>query len=360
MKSRIGRLALLVLALTLVLALVPLTAWAQGTIVSISPATATVDVNQTVSVDIKVDTVTNLYGVDVRLTFDTTKLEAQDGDGNSANGISVAPGAFLNAAQGFLAQNEISNTTGQVKYVFALMAPAPAVSGSGVVARITFKAKAAGAAAITLNSVTLSNDQAQPIAATLMNGSITVVGTGTSPTATPVPGVTPTAVPTTTPGGQGFPYVVQWGDTLYSIARKYNVTAQALITANNLTNPNLIRAGQVLIIPTLPAPGPGPSTYVVQAGDNLYRISLKFGVSVEAIVAVNHIVNPWLIRAGQVLTIPTGSTPVPPAAKTYTVQLGDTVWGIAAKFQVTPWSIIMLNNLANPNLIYVGQVLNIP
>jgi len=153
---------------------------------------------------------------------------------------------------------------------------------------------------------------------------------------------------------------VQWGDTLYSIARRFGVTWQAIAAANGLVNPNLIRAGQVLIIPTLPAPVPGPVTYVVQPGDNLYRISLRFGVPIEAIIAVNRIVNPWYIRAGQVLVIPSGTAPVPPPGRTYVVAPGDTVWSIAARFQVTPWSIVALNNLPNPNLIFVGQVLQIP
>jgi len=299
--------------------------------------------------------------VDIRLTFDAAKLEAQDSN-PGVSGVQIEQGSFLNPAQGFLAQNSADNTTGQVQYVFALMAPAPAVSGTGVLARITFKAKATGNALITLNSVTLSNDQAQPIPATLMNGSITVLPPGSpTATATPVGTPAPTRVPTVPPpGGVGFPYVVQWGDTVYSIARRFGVPPDAIIRANNLVNPNLIRAGQVLIIPTLPAPPPGPVTYVVQPGDNLYRISLKFQVPIEAIIAVNRIINPWYIRAGQVLIIPSGGPPVPPPMRTYIVQRGDTVWSIAAMFRVTPWAIIMLNNLVNPNLIFVGQTLLIP
>jgi LysM repeat protein len=340
------------------------TALAQATIILVNPPSQSVELNQTVSVEVKVDTVTNLYGVDIRLTFDATKLEAQDADGNAANGVQIAPGSFLNAAQGFLAQNSADNTTGQVQYVFALMAPATAVSGSGVLARITFRAKATGNAMVTLNSVTLSNDQAQPIPATLMSGSVTVVPpSAATPTPTRVgtPVVTPvTPVPTPPPGGIGFPYCVQWGDTLYSIARRFGVTWQAIAAANGLLNPNLIRAGQCLIIPTMPAPVPGPVTYVVQPGDNLYRISLRFGVPIEAIIAVNRIVNPWYIRAGQLLIIPSGTAPIPPPGRTYLVMPGDTVWAIAARFRVTPWSIVALNNLPNPNMIFVGQVLRIP
>jgi LysM repeat protein len=343
----------------LVVALVPASgALATGTIVLVNPPSQSVNVNATTTVEVKVDTVTSLYGVDVRLTFDAAKLEAQDAD-PSLTGVQIERGSFLNPAQGFMAQNVADNTTGQVQYAFVLLTPAPAASGTGVLAKITFKAKAAGNALITLNSVTLSNDQAMPITATLMSGSITVLP-ASSPTAVPTLGPTPhpTAVPP--PSGVGFPYCVQWGDTLYSIARRFGVTIDAIVRANGLVDPNMIRAGQILMIPALPQPGPEPLFYVVQPGDNLYRISLKFGVPIEAITAVNKIVNPWYIQAGQVLLIPSGGPPVPGPTQTYIVKPGDTVWSIAARFRVTPWSIISLNNLANPNLIFVGQPLQIP
>jgi LysM repeat protein len=354
---------LLTLVVMLVVALLPASgAVAQGTIVLVNPPSQSVNVNATTTVEIKVDTVTNLYGVDVRLTFDAAKLEAQDANA-SLTGVQIEQGSFLNPAQGFMAQNVADNTTGQVQYAFVMLSPAPAVSGTGVLAKITFKAKATGNALITLDSVTLSNDQAMPITATLMSGSITVLPE-TSPTAVPtaVPTAGPTAQPTALPppSGVGFPYVVQWGDTVYSIARHFGLPMDAIIQANGLVDPNRIRAGQVLIIPALPAPEPGPLFYVVQPGDNLYRISLRFGVPIEAIIALNRIVNPWYIQAGQVLLIPSGGPPVPAPTRTYVVQRGDTVWSIAAMFRVTPWSIIKSNNLANPNLIFVGQVLQIP
>jgi len=368
MRRRTGRGIRLALVWMMLLALLPLSSVsAQATIVLVDPPSQSVDQGQTVTVDIKVDTVTNLYGVDIRLTFDATKLEAQDAIG-TMTGVQIEQGSFLDPAQGFMAENSADNTTGEVRYVFALMAPAPAASGTGVLARITFLAKASGTAVVSLDSVTLSDNQAQPIAATLMDGSITIlppVGPTPTPTqtpsGTPAPTATSTPAPTVTPpAGVGFPYTVQWGDTLYSIARRFGVSVDAIVQANGLTDPNYIRAGQVLIIPTLPPPPPGPTTYVVQPGDNLYRISLKFQVPIEAIIAVNHIINPWYIRAGQILIIPTGVPPVPPPVRSYVVQPGDTVWAIAAMFRVTPWSIIALNNLVNPNLIFVGQTLLIP
>ena len=356
-KKRVG-LAALVLSMCLVL--LPMSSVvAATTIVLVNPPSQSVNVDGTVTVQIKVDSVTSLYGVDIRVTFDAAKLQAQDADANAANGVQIAPGSFLDPAQGFLAQNTVNNSTGQVQYVFALMSPATAVSGTGVLATITFKAKAAGVAAITLTSVTLSSDQAQPIAKTLMSGSVTVLPTG-APTATPTtpPSGTPTATPTPYPG-VSFPYVVQWGDTLYGISAKFGVTVNAIVAANGLANPNLIYVGQVLTIPggtTPPSPG---GAYVVLAGDNLFRIGLKYGVLWQAIAAANYIMPPWKIYVGQVLVIP-GGVPTPPVGGTHVVKAGDTLTAIAATYGVTMWSIVILNNIPNPNLIYVGQVLLIP
>ena len=110
-------------------------------------------------------------------------------------------------------------------------------------------------------------------------------------------------------------YTVQRGDTMYSIARRYGTTVGAISAANGITNPNNIYVGQRLWIPTGCTPPP-PTTctwYTVQKGDNLYQISKKFGVSVEAICAANGITDPNRVTAGQTLCIPTsGATPPPP------------------------------------------------
>jgi hypothetical protein len=196
------RKVLIGLVVLLVLSLVPAGALAQTTtIVLVNPPSQSVQVGQNATVDVKVDGVASLYGVDIRLSFDAAKLEVLDADGNAANGVQIASGDLMNPAQGFLAQNTVNNTTGQVQYVFALMAPAAAVSGSGALARITFKTKASGNAVISLDSVTLSSEQAQPIPATLMDGAITVL-----PGAGPTPVPTPVTPQPTLPPGQGFYY----------------------------------------------------------------------------------------------------------------------------------------------------------
>jgi LysM repeat protein len=117
-------------------------------------------------------------------------------------------------------------------------------------------------------------------------------------------------------------------------------------------------------------------THVVAPGENLFRISLRYGVSMQAIAQANGITNLNLIFVGQRLVIPSGGTgptvtppppatpggptPVPGGETTYTVVRGDTLGAIARRFGTTVQAIASLNGIANPNLIFPGQVLRIP
>lgn len=109
---------------------------------------------------------------------------------------------------------------------------------------------------------------------------------------------------------------VQWGDTLSGIARQCGTTVDAIRAAN----PGLgwwLYAGQTLYIPTGSTPGnPPPTTgavYTVQPGDTLGKIAARFGTSVNALLAVNpQITNPSLIYVGQVINLPSGTNPPPP------------------------------------------------
>lgn len=161
----------------------------------------------------------------------------------------------------------------------------------------------------------------------------------------------------------GTTYTVKAGDTLYSIAKKYNVTVAALAKANNITNYNLIRVGQVLVIPGTTAPTPPPATtvkYTVKAGDTLYSIASKYNTTVAAIASANKITNINLISVGQVLIIPVKQAPPPVTTVKYTVKAGDTLYSIARRYNVTVAALAKANNITNYNLIRVGQVLVIP
>jgi LysM repeat protein len=107
------------------------------------------------------------------------------------------------------------------------------------------------------------------------------------------------------------------------------------------------------------------TTHVVAPGENLYRISLRYNVTMQAIANANNIRNLNLIFAGQRLTIPAGGgnpppTQPPPTQSTYTVVRGDTLARIAARFGTTVQALAQANGITNINLIYVGQVLRIP
>jgi LysM repeat protein len=109
----------------------------------------------------------------------------------------------------------------------------------------------------------------------------------------------------------------------------------------------------------------GEVTHVVQAGENLFRIALRYDTTVEAIAQANGIANASQIYVGQELTIPAGSAPSEPSqpspgGMTYVVQPGDNLFRIALRYNISHLRLAEYNGIANPSNIYVGQVIRIP
>ena len=175
-------------------------------------------------------------------------------------------------------------------------------------------------------------------------------------------------------GGCGGSYVVQSGDTLGSIAQRCSTSIPAL----QLANPNMgywIYAGQTLWLPgAFLDNGNGYATYIVARGDTLKSLAAHFGTSMDFLANLNSIYNYNLIYEGQRLTVPSGSgvpgptpypqpqpQPGPVSGGTYVVQWGDTLRKIAGRLNVNVNDLIAVNpQLWNPNLIFVGQVINVP
>lgn len=187
-----------------------------------------------------------------------------------------------------------------------------------------------------------------------------------TPTSPPVPTDTPP------PAGPG-KHVIQPGDTLYSIAQRYNMTVDELKALNKITEGDSLQVGQVLdvspgTVTTAPTPTTKPSgettkptgevVHVVARGENLFRIALRYGTTVKAIADRNNIVNPALIRVGQKLYISGGGAPAP-SDKTHVVKRGENLFRIALRYGTTVQAIMQANRLSN-TIIYVGQRLQIP
>lgn len=172
-------------------------------------------------------------------------------------------------------------------------------------------------------------------------------------------------------------YTVQSGDNLSEIAAKFGTTYETLARLNNIANPNRIYVGQVLrltagssssVTTSTSNTSANTGTYIVKSGDNLSEIAAKFDTTYENLARINNITNPNRIYVGQVLRLSnttssashyTSTSSRANTAGTYTVQSGDTLSGIAAKLGTSYEALAQRNNIANPNRIYVGQVLRV-
>lgn len=141
------------------------------TIVRFDPATPTLAVGQVIAVNVWVDDVTNLAGVELHMSYTPAILEVQDAN-PSLDGVQIAAGSFLKPD--FVVQNQADPTQGRIDFAVLQLPPSLPVSGSGALATITFKAKAAGASPLTFNIVNLAGGQGTVIPAVLQNGQVTV------------------------------------------------------------------------------------------------------------------------------------------------------------------------------------------
>lgn len=177
-------------------------------------------------------------------------------------------------------------------------------------------------------------------------------------------------------GGQ---YVVQSGDTLYSISRKSGVSLNQLLSLNGLSTSSLILPGQALSLGnTTPVSKPTTTTlvsnssgangtYTVKAGDTLYSISRRFGMSLSQLVSANGISTSSIIQPGETLRV-VGGEATSSVVRTnttvtsgghYTVQAGDTLYSIARRNGMNLSSLLSLNGLSQSSTIFPGQRLTL-
>lgn len=154
-------------------------------------------------------------------------------------------------------------------------------------------------------------------------------------------------------------YIVRRGDTLTKIALEFDTTVQRLVEENNIANPNLIFPGQILRITNAPNPI-RTVEYIVRRGNTLSQIAIDYGTTVAALVQENNIANPNLIFPGEIIRIGTRNYDRYDTLHTiYRVRRGDTLSRIAREYNTTIADIAELNDIRNVNRIYVGEVLRI-
>ncbi len=158
-------------------------------------------------------------------------------------------------------------------------------------------------------------------------------------------------------------YTVRAGDSLYLIAGKFNTTVQAIIAINPGIDPERLYIGQVICVPQVQPQCPiGTSPYEIKSGDTLFSIAAKFNTTVGDILNSNPGIVPEKLYVGQTICIPQPKSENPgcPTMNYYVVRSGDNLSIISRIFNVTVPQLINANPGLNPNILYVGQVICIP
>ncbi len=190
--------------------------------------------------------------------------------------------------------------------------------------------------------------------------------------AIPVPGQGP--IHAAAPGADG--YTVADGDNFWAIAHRLGIDVAELQRANAGVDPQRLQPGQVLALPggvrteAVQALAPGEAQtlravseaglYPVAKGDTLWALSRRFGVSLETLLTVNGEVDPSRLQVGQLVTIPAGQPVASAESLVFPVAAGDTLWGIARRFDVSVEALLAANPGVDPLRLREGQALRVP
>jgi murein DD-endopeptidase MepM/ murein hydrolase activator NlpD len=152
-------------------------------------------------------------------------------------------------------------------------------------------------------------------------------------------------------------HIVQHGETLFSIARRYGTTTDAITHANGIPDPRQIFVGQQLLVPSEIEPVDAWSAHVVQPGETLTSIASRHGMPWQTLALANRLTNPHLLYVGQALQLPSPSDRI---GALHTVQPGETLLGIAFAYGIPVSDLRETNDLPSSTLILPGQALIIP
>jgi len=272
----------------------------------LNPGTVSLGVGETATVQIWADGVGGVNLLSLEVKFDPALVQMVDAD-PAAEGIQAAPGDLM----GVVLENRVE---GDRLIYQATVQPGAAVKDAGILVSLMLRGVASGTAVLQIGHAAAQDAAGNPVMVdTLSDGLVTVGGTASQPTEEQPPPVAETPIlpaPTPTPpvvvlptpsGAGGIYYVMEPGENLFRIGLKFGTTAQAIAAANNIPDPRQVQAGTMLLIP-VPAPGGGYG-YYVRRGDTVYSIARRFGMTVEELVSLNNIGPDFTIHPGTVLKV---------------------------------------------------------
>lgn len=152
-------------------------------------------------------------------------------------------------------------------------------------------------------------------------------------------------------------YTVKSGDSLWKIANEFQTTVNTIRDLNKLTS-DILQVGQVLLLPINETNTEQTTMYTVKAGDTLWSIANRYDTTVNTLRSLNNLTSD-VLQIGQVLRLPSNPNEVTPTDRTYTVVSGDTLFQIANRFGTTVDAIIRTNQL-DTTILQPGQTLKIP
>lgn len=161
-------------------------------------------------------------------------------------------------------------------------------------------------------------------------------------------------------------YIIQEGDTLSSIARRFDTTVENILRFNPDLNPANLPIGRricVISATNQPVICPlGTLPYNINPGDTLLTLALRFGTSVESLLAANPDIDPYNLQVGQRICISQKfqEPPMCPTRNFYVIRSGDTLQNIARSFGVSQSDVIRINPEIDPRNLSIGQIICIP
>lgn len=140
-------------------------------------------------------------------------------------------------------------------------------------------------------------------------------------------------------------YIIQPGDTLGIIASKFDVTIDAIVNANGILNPNILSAGQALIIPGLEGVSGNLTAEPIPLGANIHNLSVRYQFPVSLLAKLNKITSPSEVYAGSSLILPVSE--IQGLNVIEILMPGDSYLGGAIHATINPWTFILQNNIDN-------------